>query len=85
MLRIRHTRREQVIEGARGVTLTSADSGFLGATSLGSGGFSYHRPVLVRNPGTGATIPIRDHVMAVRLAAVAALLMALIWRWIDGK
>jgi hypothetical protein len=85
MLRIRRTRREKVIEGARGVTLTSAESGFFGATSLGGGGFSYHRPVLVRNPGTGVMIPIRDHVMIVRLAAVAALLMALIWRWIDGK
>ena len=29
--------------------------------------------------------PIRDHVMTVRLAAAAVLLMALIWRWIDGK
>jgi hypothetical protein len=67
------------------VTLTSADSGFFGATSFGGGGYSYHRPVLVRNPSTGAMIPIRDHVMAVRLAAVAALLLALIWRWIDGK
>ena len=85
MLRIRHTRREQVIEGVRGVTLTSANSGFFGGTSFGGGGFSYHRPVLVRDPGTGAMIPIRDHVMAVRLAAVVVLLMALIWRWIDGK
>ena len=85
MLRIRHTRREHVIEGARGVTLTSADSGFFGATSFGGGGFSYHRPVLVGNPSTGPMIPIRDHVMAVRLAAVAVLLMVLVWRWIDGK
>ena len=67
------------------MTLTSTESGFFGSTSLGGGGYSYRRPVLVSNPGTGATIPIRDHVMAVRLAAFAAILLALIWRWIDGK
>ena len=85
MLRIRHGRREQTIEGADGVTLTLADSGFYWTTSFGGGGFTYHRPVLVRLQGSGAVIPIRDHVMEIRLAAAVVLLLAGIWRWLDGK
>jgi len=85
MLRIRHARGEQTIEGADGVTLTRADSGFYWTTSFGGGGFTYHRPVLVRLRGSEAVIPIRDHVMEVRLAAAVVLLLAGIWRWLDGK
>ena len=39
MLRIKHARREQTIEGADGVTLTLADSGFYWTASFGGGGF----------------------------------------------
>ena len=85
MLRIKHARREQTIEGADGVTLTLADSGFYWTASFGGGGFTYHRPVLVRLRGSGAVIPIRDHVMEVRLAAAVVLLLAGIWRWLDGN
>ena len=85
MLRIRHARREQTVDGADGVTLTIADSGFYWMTSFGGGGFTYHRPVFVSLPGRGTRIPIRDHVMDVRLAAALLLLLAGIWRWIDGK
>ena len=85
MLRIRHARREQTIEGADGVTLTLADSGFYWATSFGGGGFTYHRPVLVELAASGRVIPIRDHVMEVRLTAAVVLLLAGIWRWLDGK
>ncbi len=85
MLRIRHGRREQTVEGADGVTLTLVDSGFYWTTSFGGGGFTYHRPVLVRLQGSGAVIPIRDHVMEIRLAAAVVLLLAGIWRWLDGK
>ena len=85
MLRIRHTRREQRVDGADGVTLTLAHSGFYWVTSSGGGGFTYRRPVLVRLAGSGAVIPIRDHVMEVRLIAAVVLLLAGIWRWLDGK
>jgi hypothetical protein len=85
MLRIRHARREQTVDGADGVTLTLADSGFHWMTSFGGGGFTYHRPVLVALRGSGTVIPIRDLVMEVRLAAAVVLLLAEIWRWIDGK
>ncbi|MET0697035.1 MAG: hypothetical protein ABWZ58_06370 [Acidimicrobiia bacterium] len=85
MLRFRHARSEQTVDGADGVTLTFADSGFYWTTSLGGGGFTYHRPVLVGLPDSGVVIPIRDHVMEVRLAAAVMLLLAGIWRWLDGK
>lgn len=85
MLRIRHTRREHLVDGAQGVTLTFATSGLHWETSFGGGGFTYHRPVIVRHEPTGSVRPIRDHVMAVRLAGVAALLLALVWRWFDDK
>jgi hypothetical protein len=85
MLRIRHARRERTVDGADGVTLTLADSGFYWMTSFGGGGLTYHRPVLITLRGSGTVIPIRDHVMDVRLAAALLLLLAGIWRWIDGK
>jgi hypothetical protein len=85
MLRIRHTRREHAVDGAEGVTLTFATSGFQWASSFGGGGFTYHRPILVRHEPTGSVRRVQDHVMAVRLAGVAALLLALVWRWIDDK
>ena len=85
MLRIRHARSEQTVDGADGVTLTFAETGFSWTTSFGGGGFTYHRPVLVRLPDSGVVIPIRDQVMEVRLAAAVMLLLAGIWRWFDGK
>ena len=85
MLRIRHTRREHVVDAADGVTLIVATSGFHWGTPFGGGGFTYHRPVVVRHEGTAEVSAIRDHVMGVRLAGVAALLFALVWRWIDDK
>jgi hypothetical protein len=85
MLRFRHARSEQTVGGADGITLGFADTGFYGVGSFGGGGFTYHRPVLVRVSGSGTVIPIRDHVMEVRLAAVVVLLLAGIWRWLDGK
>ena len=85
MLRFTHARSEQTVDGADGVTLTFADTGFHWTSSFGGGGFTYHRPVLVRLPHSGVAIPIRDHVMEVRLAAAAMLLLAGIWRWFDGK
>jgi hypothetical protein len=85
MLRIRHTRREHAVDGAEGVNLTFATSGFQWATSFGGGGLTYCRPVLVRQERTGGVSPIRDHVMAVRLAGVAVVLLAVVWRWIDDK
>ena len=84
-MRFRHARSEQTVEGTDGVALTFADSGFYWETSFGGGGFTYHRPVLVRLPDSGVVIPIRDHVMEVRLAAAVMLLLAGIWRWFDGK
>ena len=85
MLRFRHGRSEQSVDGADGVTLTFADTGFSWTTSHGGGGFTYRRPVLVRLPDSGVVIPIRDHVMEVRLAAAVMLVLAGIWRWLDGK
>ena len=85
MLRFRHARSEQRIDGDDGVTLAFAETGIYWTTSFGGGGFTYQRPVILRLPGSGTVIPIRDHVMEVRLAAAVMLLMAGIWRWLDGK
>jgi hypothetical protein len=85
MLRLTHARRDHPVDGTDGVTLTYARTGVFGLTSFGGGAFSYDRPVVVRHAGTGVVIPIRDHVMALRLAAVALPLAAVMWRWIDGR
>lgn len=84
MLQLIHIQREHAVEGAD-VTVTYAGTGVFGASSFGGGGFSYHRPVLVRHSGRGVVIPIRDHVMVCRLATVAILLAAGIWRWFDDR
>ena len=85
MLRFRHARSEQRVEGADGVTLSFAETGFHGIASFGGAGFTYHRPVFVRVSDGRTVLPIRDHVMEVRLAAALVLLLAGIWRWLDGK
>jgi len=85
MLRFRNARSERTVDGADGVTLAFAETGFYWMAPFGGAGFAYHRPVLVRVSGSGSMIPIRDHVMEVRLAAVVVLLLAGIWRWLDAK
>jgi hypothetical protein len=75
MLGFRHLERDHTVEGVTGLKLSYADTGFGGVIRLGAGGLSYRRPTSVTVPGTGSIIPIRDHVMVVRLAVIMVLLM----------
>ena len=73
MLGFRHLEVDHTIEGVTGLKLSVADTGFGGVTRFGAGGLSYRRPTSVTVPGTGSIIPIRDHVMLVRLVAIMVL------------
>jgi hypothetical protein len=73
MLGFRHLERDHTVEGVAGLKLSYADTGFGGVIRLGAGGLSYRRPTSVTVPGTGSAIPIRDHVMLVRLVMVMVL------------
>jgi hypothetical protein len=74
MFALRHVAMNHTIEGVAGLQLSYADSELGGVTRFGAGGVSYRRPSSVTVPGSGSTIPIRDHVMMIRLA-VAILLV----------
>ena len=73
------------VEGPQGVTLVYAHSSLQGATSAGGGGYTYSHPVAVRNEATGVVVPIRDHVMVLRLGVLAVILLATIVRWVRGR
>lgn len=75
MLGFRHVGQDQTIEGVPGLKLSYVDTGFGGVTRFGGGGLSYRRPSSVTVPGTGSIIPIRDHVMLLRLAVILLLLV----------
>jgi len=73
MLGFRHLERDHTVEGVTGLKLSYADTGFGGVIRLGAGGLTYRRPTSVTVPGTGSIIPIRDHVMVVRLVVIMVL------------
>jgi hypothetical protein len=73
------------IDGPKEVTLVYAESTFRAATSSKGGGYTYRRPVAVRHEPTGIVVPIRDHVMVLRVGLVIAILVATIARWIHGS
>ena len=73
MLGFRHLERDHTVEGVTGLKLSYADTGFVGVIRLGVGGLTYRRPTSVTVPGTGSIIPIRDHVMVVRLVVIMLL------------
>ena len=73
MLGFRHVERDHTVAGVTGLELSYADTGFGGVIRLGAGGLTYRRPTSVTVPGTGSIIPIRDHVMVVRLVVIMLL------------
>ena len=64
---------------ASGVTMVGAETAVLGGGPGFSAEASYARPVRVESPGD-SPIPIRDHLMIVRLAVAAMVLIATVWR-----
>lgn len=78
MFGFRNAQREHTVEPA-GVRLTYADTGLGFGTRFGAVGMSYRRPTRVTVPESGSAIPIRDHVMVVRLAVIALLLAVSLW------
>ena len=78
MFGFRDAQREHTVEPA-GVRLTYADTGLGFSTWFGAVGMSYRRPTRVTVGESGSPIPIRDHVMMVRLAVIALLLVVRLW------
>lgn len=74
----RNVLREHTVEQA-GVRLGYADTGFGLSTWFGAVGVSYQRPTRVIVPGSGSAVPIRDHVMVVRVAVIALVLVVSLW------
>jgi hypothetical protein len=77
-------RKTRAVAGPEGVTLFYAQTSFRAATRFGGGGYAYSHPVAVRHDATGAVVPIRDDVMAVRLGLLALIVVAAMTRWIHG-
>jgi hypothetical protein len=75
MFAFRHVALNHTIEGAAGLQLSYLESGLGAVTRFGAGGVSYRRPSSVTVPGTGSTVPIRDHVMMIRLVVAILLLL----------
>ncbi|HVR78699.1 MAG TPA: hypothetical protein VMS99_09935 [Acidimicrobiia bacterium] len=78
MFGFRNAQQEHMVEPA-GVRLTYADTGLGFDARLGAVGMSYRRPTRVTVPESRSAIPIRDHVMVVRLAVIALLLVVSLW------
>ena len=74
MAGFRHIVEDHRIEGPSGVRLIYADTGFQAVMPFGGIVISYQRPVRV--VGAGANVPIRDHLMIVRLVVVALVIVA---------
>ena len=85
MVDVRHLLREHLIEEQGGVRLTYADTGLLASNRFAAAGVSYRRPVRVTMTGSGVTVPIRDHVMIVRLSVAAFLVVVNVWRRQHGR
>ena len=73
------------VDGPHGVTLVYAHSSLHATTSVGGGGYFYSHPVAVRHETTGVVVPIRDHVMILRLGVLAVIFLATIVRWVYGR
>jgi hypothetical protein len=78
-------RKTRAVAGPDGVTLFYAQTSVRAATPFGGGGYAYRHPVAVRHDATGAVVPIRDDVMAVRLGLFALIVVATMTRWIRGR
>jgi hypothetical protein len=73
------------VEGPGGLTLVYAHTSFRAVTSFGGGGYAYRHPVAVRHEPSGVEIPIRDHVMRLRLMLVGLFVWVGLVRWNDGR
>jgi hypothetical protein len=73
------------VEVPGGVALVYAHTSFRAATSFGGGGYAYGRPAAVRHEASGVEIPIRDHVMTVRLLCIALVIVTTMARWVYGR
>jgi hypothetical protein len=78
MFGFRNAKREHTVAPS-GVRLTYADTGLGFDTRFGAVGLSYRRPTGVIAGESGSAIPIRDHVMVVRVAVIALLLVVGLW------
>jgi hypothetical protein len=78
-------RKTRAVAGPDGLTLFYAQTSFRAATPFGGGGYAYSHPVAVRHDATGAVVPIRDDVMAVRLGVLVLVVVAAITRLIHGR
>jgi hypothetical protein len=78
-------RKVRAVEGPSGVTFFYAQTSFRAATPFGGGGYAYSHPVAVRHDATGAVVPIRDDVMAVRIGLLVLIVAAAMTRWIHGS
>jgi hypothetical protein len=74
------TEHERPVDGMEDVRLVYASTGVHGGGAMAGVGLAYHRPVRVVLTGSGAIIPIRDHVMEARLALVVAFLLMIVLR-----
>lgn len=78
-VRLRDLNAEQVSAGEVSADLISAETSFRVEQAGFGWGFSYTRPIRVESER--GVIPIRDHVMIVKLAALAAALLLAIRRF----
>jgi hypothetical protein len=78
---VRFVHEDRVLAIASGAALTGRETALLIGGGLARVGISYIRPTRVGS-GEGEQIPITDHVMAARLVALGAVLMAVLWRWL---
>jgi len=79
MFRIVNREHSAILDTRSGVTLIGAETSVLGEARLFGGGASYTRPTRVE-VANGRPIPITDHLMIVRLATAAIVVLATIWR-----
>lgn len=79
MFRFVNEERVLPIESGSELTLVGAETSVIGRTTWFEGGATYTRPVRVEFRG-GKSIPIRDHLMIMRLAMAALVLTAIAWR-----
>jgi hypothetical protein len=77
--------RKGSVEGPGGVTLVYAQTSLRAASSFGGGGYRYRHPVAVKHQQSAVEVPIRDHLMTVRLAMFGLLVAAVFWRLINGR
>ena len=78
MFGFRNAQQEHTVEPA-GVRLTYTDTSLGFGTRFGAVGMSYRRPTRVSVGESGSAIPIRDHVIVVRLSVIAVLLVVSLW------